>query len=346
MEGQSNILDISWETITKMAIAALFFYLLFLVRDIVIWFFFALIISVLFEPAINFLRWLRVPKLLAVTFIYLLFFGILGMFFYLTAPIFIDEIKQFSQSVPSYFEKVSPIFKDLKIEALQNLEYLTQDIASNLEAVSVSVFNALAAFFGGVASAFFIIVISFFISIEERGIERVLRLLSPKKNEDYILALFERCQSKVSGWFGARILACIFVSITCFLVFYFLGVKYAVILALLCGLLNFIPYIGPLVAGALLLVFVGIANSWTLASIALITFVVVNMIENNIISPILTKKFVGLPPVLVLLSVVVGGIIFGFLGAIFAIPVFGILYEFVREFLEKRKEDEEARQLT
>ncbi len=345
MDSQVHTLDISWETIIKIALSALFFYLLFLVRDIVIWFFFALIISVLFEPAINFLRWLRVPKILAVTFIYLVFFGILGLFLYLTAPLFIDEIKQFSQSVPGYFEKVSPIFKDLKIEALQNLESFTQDITSNLEKVSTSVFNTLAAFFGGVVSAFFIIAISFFISIEEKGIEKVLRLLSPKKNEEYILALFERCQTKVSGWFGARILACLFISIACFLVFYFLGIKYAVILALLCGLLNFIPYIGPLIAGVLLAVFVGVASSWVMALMAVVTFIVINMIENNIISPILTKKFVGLPPVLVLLSVVIGGIIFGFLGAIFAIPVFGILYEFIKEFLEKRKEDEELGQL-
>lgn len=345
MDNQTHTLDISWETIIKIAIAALFFYLLFLVRDIVIWFFFALIISVLLAPAINFLRWLRVPKLLSVTFIYLAFFGVFGLFFYLTAPVFIDEIKQFSQSVPGYFEKVSPIFEDLKIESLQNLGHFTQDLTSNLEKVSASVFNALAVFFGGVASAFFIIAISFFLSIEEKGVERVLRLLSPKKNEEYILALFERCQIKVSGWFGVRILACIFISIVCFLVFYFLGIRYAVILALLCGLLNFVPYLGPLVAGILLIIFVGISNSWGTALMALVTFIIANMVENNIISPVLTKKFVGLPPVLVLLSVVVGGIIFGFLGAIFAIPVFGILYEFIKEFLEKRKEEEESGQL-
>ena len=341
MEGQAYKLDISWGTILKIFLAGSVFYLLYLVKDVIIWFFFALIISVLLNPIVNFLRWFRLPKILAVIFTYLSIFGILGLIIYWTAPFFITEVRQFSQMVPEYFEKISPIFQELKIESLQNLENFIQAITGSLEKISVSILNALTTFFGGVASAFFILSLAFFLSLEEKGVERVIRLLSPKKYEDYVLALFERCQVKVSGWFGARLLACLFVAVASFIVFYFFKIKYTFILAFLAGILNFIPFLGPIVTGLLLVLFVAVADSWLKALIVLAAFIVIQQIENNIISPVLTKKFVGLPPVLVLLSVVIGAQIFGFLGAIFAIPVFGILYEFIKEFLEKRKEEKE-----
>lgn len=337
---QQQILDISGETILKIALAGLFFYTLYLVRDIVIWFFFALIVSVMFEPLIGFLKMLRIPKILAVIFVYLSFFGALGLIIYLTAPFFINEIKQFSQSLPQYFERISPLFKELKIEALQNLESFTQTIMDSFEQISVSVFNALVTFFGGIASAIFIISVSFFLSLEDKGVEQVLRLLAPKRNEEYVLALFERCQKKVSSWFGSRILACLFVGIASFAIFYIFKIKYAIVLALVAGVFNFIPFLGPAVTGLLLIFFVGVSDSWLKALIVLAAFIVIQQIEGNIISPVLTKKFVGLPPVLVLLALVIGGKIFGFLGAIFAVPVFGILYEFTKEFLEKKKDEE------
>ncbi|MBU2539660.1 AI-2E family transporter [Patescibacteria group bacterium] len=339
MNQNSHTLDISWETILKIALSGVAFYVLFLIKDIIIWFLFALIISVLFEPAINFLRALRINKILAVVFIYLSFFGILGLAIYLTAPIFIIEIKQFSQMVPDYFEKISPIFKELKIGALQDLESFTKTITGGLEQVSVSIFNALSTFFGGVVSALFIISIAFFLSIEEKGLETVLRLLSPKKYEDFVLSLFAKCQKKVSGWFGARILACVFIAVASFIVFSLFQIKYTFTLAFLAGVLAFIPFLGALVTGILLVLFVGVADSWLKALIVLIGFIIINQIENSIISPTLMKKFIGLPPVLVLLAIVIGGKMFGFLGAIFAIPIFGILFEFTKEFLEKKKEE-------
>jgi len=136
MEGQAYKLDISWGTILKIFLAGSVFYLLYLVKDVIIWFFFALIISVLLNPIVNFLRWFRLPKILAVIFTYLSIFGILGLIIYWTAPFFITEVRQFSQMVPEYFEKISPIFQELKIESLQNLENFFRALTGSLEKIS------------------------------------------------------------------------------------------------------------------------------------------------------------------------------------------------------------------
>lgn len=339
MSGQT--LDISWKTISRIFIASFLFYIIFLARDIVIWFFFALVISILLQPAVNFLRKIHIPKILAITLIYLSIFGFLGILIYLTAPIFVYEIKQFSQSLPDYFERISPVLRQLGFNIAQGFQEVTSILIGNLEKSSKSVISAILTFFGGLLSTIFILTIAFFLSLEEKGVEKALIILSPKKYEEYIMGLFKRAQNKVAGWFGARILACLFVGVASFIVFYVFGIKYAFILALLAGILNFIPYIGPWITSILLFVFVAsTSNSWFLVFYILAGFLLIQLLENTLLTPILMKRMIDLPPVLVLLALLVGSQVFGFLGTIFAVPVFGIVYEFLKEFLEKRKEEE------
>lgn len=333
-------LDISWKTIIKIFLAGFVLYILFLARDIAVWFFFALIISLLVEPAINFLRRLFLPKLLAVVLVYLSILGALGLMIYLTAPIFILEINQLSKNIPDYFEKLNPILKNLGVSVAKSFEDFTADLILKLQESSVSIIKAISVFFGGIYSTIVIFVFAFYISLEDKGPERFLSLLIPKQYEEYILTLFERAQYKVAGWFGARILACIFVGISSFIIFFLFGIKFAFILSLISGSLNFVPFIGPLITGILAVLFVGISNSWSAAVYIFIALYVIQAIENNIITPILMKKFLALPPILVLISLLVGGTIFGVLGIIFVVPVFGVIYEFLKEFLERRKEEE------
>lgn len=336
----SNTLDISWETILKVLTAGFIFYIIYLARDIAIWFFFALVISILLEPAILFLKKLYIPKILAIVLIYFSIFGFIGLVIYLTAPIFIYELKQFTVLLPDYFDKISPFLNQLGFDVSQNFQSITGVLVEKLGESSKGVINAIMAFLGGVSSAFFILTISFFLSLEERGVEKVLILLFPKRYESYIKTIFERSQSKVAGWFGARLMACGFVGVSSFIVFYVFGIKYAFILALIAGLLNFVPYIGPWITSALLILFVMVSTgSWATVIYVILGFMATQAIENNILTPILMKKMIDLPPVLVLISLLVGSQIFGFLGTIFAVPVSGIVFEFLREFLEKKRDD-------
>jgi predicted PurR-regulated permease PerM len=338
--NDNKVLDISWGTILKVSLTFLIFYIIYLVREILVWFIFALIISVLFNPAIGFLRKLKIPRVLSVIFVYVAIFGILGLVIYWTAPMFVSEIQQFSQLFPQYFEKIAPPLRSLGIEAFESMESFTQALGVMLQKASSDILSALALFFGGIGSTIFILAIALFLSLEERGVERVIGLLSPKKYESYVLALWERSQTKVSGWFGARILTCLFVGIAVFITLYLFNVKYALSLALLAGVLDFIPIIGPIFAGAVAFVFVAL-DSWLKAVFVLIAFILIQQIEGNILSPVLTKKFVGLPPVLVLISLSIGAKLLGILGAVLAIPLAGILFEFLRDFLKKKKEEKE-----
>ena len=109
--SEEKILDISWETIFKIFVALVCFYLIYSIRNILVWFIFAIIISILLEPLINFLMKRRIPKFIAVIFVYFIIFFLLSLFIYFTIPLLSSEIREFVKILPQYFEKISPPLK-------------------------------------------------------------------------------------------------------------------------------------------------------------------------------------------------------------------------------------------
>jgi len=336
---ENQTLDISWASILKIAIAASLFYLLYLVRDILILFTFALIISLLFNPAIDFLQRRKIPRVVSVIIIYIGTFGLITLLIYSISASFVSEIQNFSQIFPAYFEKLSPFLRSLGINIFENIESFIGFINKFLEAATVNLFATGSAIFGGVFSTLFVISIAIFLSLEAKNLEKGLVILFPKKYDGFVLNLWHRSQKKVSGWFLSRILACLFVGILSYIAFLIFNTKYPLSLGILAGVLNFVPFIGPIITGILIILLISL-DSLSKAIFALLAFVLIQQIENNIITPILTKKFVDLSPVLVLISLAVGGKLVGFWGAILAIPLAGILIEFLKDYLKKRREEE------
>jgi predicted PurR-regulated permease PerM len=207
--------------------------------------------------------------------------------------------------------------------------------------MTMGFFGAAAAIFGGVLSTLFVVTVAIFLSLEERAIERSLLVLFPKRYENFVLNIWHKSQKKISGWFLSRIISCVFVGVLSYFSFLIINTKYPLSLGISAGFLNFIPFIGPVVTGILIILLVSL-DSMSKAIIALIAFILIQQIENNILTPILTKKFVDLSPVLVLVSIAVGGKLLGFWGAILAIPFAGILVEFAGDYLKKKREEEAA----
>ncbi len=256
--NNEKILDISWGTIFKFALIGLSIDFLYCMRDILMGVVFALIISVLFNPLIDFLQRKKIPRLLAAVLVYLSLFILIALLFYLITPLFISEIKQFSQFLGQYFEKISPPLRALGIVAFQNLETFVNTIGANLEKMASNIFSAFAAVFGGLFSALFILSIAIFISLEENLVERGLKLIFPPKYESFVISLWEKLQEKIGGWFLVKILGCVFVGILTYIALLVFSTEYPLSLAIISGILNFIPIIGPLVTGILLFIIVAL----------------------------------------------------------------------------------------
>ena len=224
--NNEKVLDISWKAIFKISLIFFCFYFIYLIREILSWVIFALIISLLFNPAINFLQKRRIPREVATALIYIGVFGILGLLIYSIFPPLISETQHFLQIFPQYFEKMSPLLKKLGLEAFESVEAFTKTFQDWLIRASSSLLSLIISIFGGIFSALTIFIIAIFLSLEEKGLERMISLISPKKYQPYFLDLWQKSQRKISAWFACRILACLFVGLAVLISCKIFAIKY------------------------------------------------------------------------------------------------------------------------
>ena len=333
---KKSVLDISWGTVFKIALTAVGIFLLYQIADILVLFIFALIISILVSPGVKFLKKAGAPKSAAVLIVYFAIFSLISLFFYLAIPVFSTEVREFSRLIPEYFDKISPALEGLGMQAFESVEGFLDNIQESSEMIAANALNALTIIFGGLLTTIFLITMAIFLSLEEDSVERGIKLIFSEKEKNQALVVWRKAQRQVTNWFFTRILACIFVGITSYIAFYLFNVEYAFLFALMAGLFNFVPYVGPIIAGVIFFVVILIDSTWK-AVFALIAFSIIQTIESSVLTPLLSKKYMGLSPVLVLIALVVGGTLWGFLGAFLAIPLLGILFEFFREFIDRRQ---------
>lgn len=332
-------IDISWSAIFKILAVIIAIYFLYLIKSLLVWFVFALVISILFEPAIEILTKRKISRLFAVIFVYFLIFGIFSLAIYMSLPFLISEIQHFSQVFPQkfpvYFEKASPIFQELGLEKIPSLENILNIIKKPFLGMSQDIFSTVLIIFGGIFSAFFTISMAIFISLEKNLIERILKLFLPKKYEEYFLSLWKNSKEKVIGWFLMRIVGVIFVGLSSCLAFKLLGINYPVSLGILFGLSDFIPIVGPAVAAILIFMIVSTENIFK-GILILIAMWVIGGIENMVLFPAISKKMINVSPLLVLVGLFIGGKIWGFAGIILFVPLLAILFEFFKDFLKDK----------
>ena len=334
--NNDRVLDISWGAIFKVAILIIAFYILFQVKDILILFIFAIIISMLFSPGIDFFMRFKLPRVVAASLIYLLSFGLFAIIAYFIVSILVTEIEQFSRVMPAYFRELSSILMGFGIHAFEDVEIFIESIKGSLKELTTALFSVSSALFGGLFTTLFVMTMAFFISLEGKLIERAMVLISPKKYENQVSLIWKNSQKQVSGWFFTRILSCIFVGVAVYLSTLIIGIEYPLFMGLIAGTLNFIPYIGPLIS-AIFIFLITLMDSPSKAVFILTTFAIIQFFEERVLGPVFLKKFVGMSPVLMILALAIGGTLWGFLGALLAVPLTGIIFEFLKEFFEKRK---------
>jgi len=329
------MMDITWRSLFKVAVALVLFYIVYLLRNVFVWIVLSLIISTLLNPLIEFLEKKRIHRIGAATVVYFSLLLVCGLFIYIAVPPMIAEMQIFGSTFSQYFNKVPGFLSDLGLSSFKSISSLSSGLNESLVKVSSNIFNIFASLFGSIFAGITVFVLSLFMSIEEKEIIKGLKLVSPREFEEEVLKRWERSKDHVVLWFGSRVLACICVALMVFLLCVLLKIKFALSLALLAGILNIIPMAGPIISGAIIALFA--LTSLPKFILAVILLVIIQQIESNILTPIFTKKMTGLPTVLVLLSILVGGILGGIIGAVLAIPLAGILFEGLKDYFNKRK---------
>jgi predicted PurR-regulated permease PerM len=257
-------------------------------------------------------------------------------------PPIISEINSISNNFPSYIESLSSKFsllKDysLKYGLLDNTKSSFDIVTGYLHNTASGVFVTLFNIFGGIFSFVLILVLTFYMVVEESAIKKLVWSIAPEKNQPYVMHLVNRIQLKLGHWLRGQLIVSFSLVVMSYIGLEILGVNYALVLALSVGLFSFIPYMGAIL-GAMPAVFIAFTQSPLLAILAIILFYIVHFIEGNFLQPKIMQKAVGLNPIVSILAILAGFKLAGFIGAIVSIPVSTALSIFVKDFFSSKEE--------
>ncbi len=316
---------------------------LYFIRDLLLVILLSVVIASGVEPAANWFQKRKIPRALAVIIVYLIIFLLLGMMFYLIIPTIFSEFTSFSSKISQYLERPfqPSLFTEFFSVLPTSFSGILQDFAGRaadyISDFTPGFFHAIIKIFGGALSFILIIILSFYLSVQEKGIENFLRVITPVQHEEYIIGLWLRARVKIGRWLQGQMLLGLLVGVLTFLGLTILGVEYALTFALLAGIFELLPVFGPILS-AIPPTLIALAINPLLALKVIILYIIIQQFENHLIYPLVVRKVVGIPPVLTILALIIGAKLAGFLGMLLAVPIVTVLVEVLNDIdLKKRK---------
>ena len=339
-EKQNDVsINITTSTIVRTILFLALAYTLYLLRDIVLVVLTAVVVASAVEPAARWFARYKIPRVPAVILVYACVTLVFAGIFYFFAPPLLNEASSFTSALPQYIETTASaegggiVSRLPEIISLKELVSQAKDIFSG---ASGGAFEAISVVFGGIFSFIIIVVISFYLAVQEDGIANFLKLISPVQHQDYVVDLWRRSQMKIGRWFQGQLLLGLLIGVLVFLGLSLLQVPYALLLAIVAAVFEIIPIFGPVLAAlpAIALAFTDVSATIGFATIAL--YIIIQQFENHLIYPLVVQKVVGVSPILVILALIIGAKLAGFLGVILSVPVAAALFEFAQDVAKEK----------
>lgn len=336
--------SISTETILRIVVILLALGFIYWIRDVLALFFVAIILSSAFDPLIDWLQARKIPRGISIIGVYILFFAVLGGAIYLLIDPIATQIRELSRAFPDLYYKVNHGLQSLgagidKESALSSVNTGLADITRSLTQASSSLFNFITSVFGGIVSFLMVLVITFYLTIEENGMKRFVGSVTPLQHRPYVLQLMSKMQQRMGYWLRGQLILSLVIFVLTYIGLTAMGIKYALILALLAGIFEIIPFLGPWIS-AVPAVFVAFTISPFKALLVAILYLVIQQLENNLIVPRVMGKSTGLNPLVVILSILAGARIGGIVGALLAVPVATAVSVYLEGLMEGRRNQE------
>jgi predicted PurR-regulated permease PerM len=349
--------DVSTSSIAKATLAILgivaLAYFLFYIKSIIVMFAIAAFLAMAFDPFVDRLQRWRIPRPIGILLIYIIFIGLIGLVIASFIPILATEIPKLATSVLDWvsanFDLDTSEFQN-RIRELQN--YLAniqknlnrENIAAGLSFLSAVGQNALAiikSIAGGVFSFFMILVITFFMVVEEDGIKRFLVALFPQRFRNYLIEKGEAVEAKFGAWVRGQLILMLVIGTLTFLALKIAGVNYAATLGTLAGLTELIPYVGPILAFVPAVILAGSQGGFWLVMVVAAIYIGIQQLEGNVLVPLVMKKAVGLSPIIVMFAMLAGAsfpdTVNPIVGIIISVPIATAVSVFVHDYTEKEK---------
>jgi predicted PurR-regulated permease PerM len=291
---------------------------------------FAALFAYALAPAVKLLERVM-PRFLAILLVYLVVLGALGGLLYLIVSTAIVQVISLSDYVrflltPGKSGQLTPLEQTLRSLGLSQSQIASarDQVIAGIEGFAGSVVPLLTGIVGAVLDVILVAVISIYLLAGGARVSHWLRGNMPDQLQGRMQLLLDTLQRVVGGYIRGQLLLCGLIGLLVGVGMQVIGVPFALLLGVLAFVLEFIPVLGTLVSGAIC-VLLALTKGWVTAVIVLVYFVVVHVIEGDVVGPRIVGKAIGLNPVVSLAALIAGAELFGITGALFASPVAGVL---------------------
>lgn len=286
----------------------------------------------LLRPLVSFLEKRKLNRALSIILIYVVLVGLFVLFWVVVWPTLQEQIQNFIKNTPNLVKGLQDQFNALQKSPIISRFFPGQsDLATRIseylnDAISW-VTNSMTNLIGVVSSIVVVIatlpIILYYMLKDGYKLSPIVQSLIPKKYRKEGQETLKHIDSALSSFIVTRVLLNVILGVILYIGFLIIGLPYSLLLAVISVPLNFIPYVGSLLAAIPVLI-VGFIESPTLAVWALVIVVVAQQIQDNLLSPIIYGKSLDVHPLTTVLLVLIGGDFYGIIGVLIALPVYMI----------------------
>ena len=316
-----NKIEISHRTIIFTALFIAAIWVVFEIRDILLFLFISFILMSAIRPTVDGLEKRRIPSVVSILGMYIIVFGVFGVSLVSTIPSLVVQFTHLAQAFPSFLAKIIPYWNI-------DMNAFSQQIApfsQNLVKLTVSIFS-------NIITIITVLVFTFYLLLERKNTESLLATFMPNDAAKRVNRLLVKIESRMGAWVQGQLFLMLIIGIFAYIGLTLLKIEFAIPLAILAGLLEIVPTIGPIIS-SIPAVLIGLAMSPATALFVVILFIFIHQAENTLIVPFVMKRSVGIPPILTIISLMVGGKLAGIAGAVLAVPIVLIIQEIIQEYL-------------
>lgn len=313
--------------------------------------FYSAILAYLLNPLVNLIEKRGIKRTPSILLVFLFLIGILILVVISIVPKIMVEFENLILVLPSYFSKIYDYFDHLHIKYFKHIDNLPPEFQAikevfleNLNSFQLYIINWIKDLinlsikkFSKVISLFIVPILTFYFLKDKEFFKKKIVLLIPKDYRHNVLKISREVDDLLGKFIRGQLLVAAYVGAATSIVLLIIGIDFAIIIGLVAGIADIIPYFGPVI-GILPAVIFALLESPIKAVWVIISFVIIQQLECNIIEPKIIGNSVGLHPIIIILSLIISGSYFGILGMLFAIPVTLIIKIVFKFIIDKKTE--------
>ena len=334
MFNRDTDISLATSTLVKITILGLILFFAWTIKDILILLLISITLASALEPLVEMLLQWRIPRSVSVVAVYIVALAFVVLIGFLVTPPVIQQFQQVTNNdflASEISNKIGPNSFLREFNLTEIVSKNVQSLANQFNALSENFFSKTLGVFNGFIEIVTVLVVSFYLLAEKNGMKNFVYTLAPKESQPKILHIITRIQKKIGLWMIGQIIVSAIIFAITFIALTVLGIKYALVLAILSGFFELIPYIGPFVA-AIPAIFFAFLQSPTLAVVVMIMYIVLSKIEGYVLVPKIMQKTVGVSPLVILLAILIGFKLAGIFGILLAVPVVAVIQVIIEEW--------------